>query len=185
MRYCTGCKKKLPASKFYSTDKRKRTRCKTCKRKKVKEYNDRIKKEQRCFHCRQPLDESDKRLCIKCKARNRVRYHENGDRNRAAGKKRRRDLKLEVFKAYGGSECACCEEWRTQFLTIDHTDGNGAKHRRSLPKKYGGKAGSHFYRWLRDQGYPKGYQVLCFNCNFAKGHFEECPHEAERRSKAS
>jgi len=32
------------------------------------------------------------------------------------------------------------------------------------------------YRWLKKQGYPKGYQVLCFNCNFASA-WGVCPHQ--------
>ncbi len=182
MRLCWGCDKRLSNSDFYDDQlKRSRARCKRCKRAKVAEYQERTKQERKCFHCRESLVKDDKRLCVKCKAKARVRYHANGDRNRAVGRKRRQALKLEVFDAYGGSECACCGEAHREFLTIDHVDEDGAAHRRSIPKKYGGKAGSHFYRWLRDNGYPSGFQVLCFNCNFAKGHFGECPHEVEKR----
>ncbi len=28
--------------------------------------------------------------------------------------------------------------------------------------------GHKFYKWLRDAGYPDGFQVLCMNCNHAK-----------------
>jgi hypothetical protein len=34
-----------------------------------------------------------------------------------------------------------------------------------------------FYR-----GYPKdNFQLLCMNCNFAKGHRGECPHQTAKR----
>mgnify|MGYP001568273127 CR=1 FL=1 len=36
--------------------------------------------------------------------------------------------------------------------------------------------GSAFYRWLKQQGYPPGIRVLCFNCNCALGLFGYCPH---------
>jgi hypothetical protein len=55
------------------------------------------------------------------------------------------------------------------FLAIDHVDNSGAKHK----KEIGGAA--YFYRWLRNNGYPPGFQVLCFNCNWAKSH-GGCPH---------
>lgn len=87
--------------------------------------------------------------------------------------------RFEVIEAYGG-KCACCGESNPEFLTIDHIDGTGAEHRRQMGK---GKtfAGAEFYNWLRKQGYPKdNYQLLCMNCNFAKGHFGICPHQKRR-----
>ena len=37
-------------------------------------------------------------------------------------------------------------------------------------------AGLFCIRWLKRNGYPAGYQVLCFNCNFAKHRKGACPH---------
>ncbi len=45
----------------------------------------------------------------------------------------------------------------------------------------GGQGGVWFYQWLRSQGFPPGYQVLCGGCNLAKRADSECPHQAERR----
>jgi hypothetical protein len=56
-----------------------------------------------------------------------------------------------------------------KFLTIDHVSGGGRKHRDGI-------GCSDFNRWLRSNGYPPGYQVLCMNCNFAKGMYGQCPH---------
>lgn len=84
-------------------------------------------------------------------------------------------IRLEVIRAYGG-KCVCCGEATAEFLTIDHIDGNGAEHRKHLPRSK--QSGAGFYLWLREQGYPKdNYQLLCMNCNFAKGHFGTCPHQ--------
>jgi hypothetical protein len=33
------------------------------------------------------------------------------------------------------------------------------------------------YVWLRDNGWPEGYRVLCHNCNSARGLYGYCPHE--------
>lgn len=78
--------------------------------------------------------------------------------------------KQDVIEHYGGV-CKCCGESNQAFLTIDHINGGGTKHR-----KDGSIVGNSFYRWLRNQGYPDGYQVLCFNCNCAKGLYGRCPH---------
>jgi hypothetical protein len=85
--------------------------------------------------------------------------------------------RLSVFEHYGGFVCACCKETEPSFLSIDHIGGGGGTERmRIFRKKYQG--GHHFYRWLRVNGYPPGYQVLCMNCQQGKrdngGH---CPHE--------
>ncbi len=37
--------------------------------------------------------------------------------------------------------------------------------------------GSVLYSWLKKQGYPPGFQVLCHNCNLAKGYYGACPHQ--------
>lgn len=82
------------------------------------------------------------------------------------------------MQEYGG-KCACCGESNVVFLTIDHIDGSGAKHR----KKIFGKArgGTDFYRWLKNKDYPKdNYQILCFNCNFAKHVLGKCPHQQNK-----
>lgn len=59
-----------------------------------------------------------------------------------------------------------------EFLTIDHIDGNGAEHRRTLKR-----GGITFYRWLINNGFPSGFQTLCYNCNCAKGQYGTCPHQ--------
>ena len=84
--------------------------------------------------------------------------------------------KYEVMLHYGGNppKCACCGETEYRFLTIDHINGGGHKHRESL--KHNG--GSIFlYYWLIKNNFPEGYQVLCMNCNFTKHHNKKlyCP----------
>ena len=75
-----------------------------------------------------------------------------------------RRVRLQTLIAYGG-KCACCGEDYEPFLAIDHVEGGGSvDHRRS---------GSMYSR-LRRQGWPSGYQILCFNCNWRKGKLSEC-----------
>ena len=79
----------------------------------------------------------------------------------------RKKNKREVLAHYSnGPEpiCAKCNEINLDLLTIDHIDGNGAQELRELNKK----GGTDFYLWLKRESYPKGYQVLCYNCNWLK-----------------
>jgi len=92
-----------------------------------------------------------------------------------AARQRRWYLKLrtEVIAGYGG-KCACCGETYLPFLAIDHVAGDGAAER-----KAGGGQGNGqlpLYTRLRSEGCQDGrYQVLCHNCNVAKGTDETCP----------
>lgn len=90
---------------------------------------------------------------------------------------RNRNLKLDTFNAYGGPKCACLSCPQREFamlsmLTIDHINGGGNKHRKEILKDRGGTS---FYRWLKKQGYPSGYQVMCWNCNLSK-RYGPCEH---------
>jgi hypothetical protein len=91
---------------------------------------------------------------------------------RANGKRLRDDLRATVFEHYGGAKCACCGESISIFLCIDHINGGGGRHRAFLKIR----GGDHFYRWLRNNGYPAGYRVLCHNCNYAESR-GGCPHK--------
>lgn len=53
-------------------------------------------------------------------------------------------------------------------LDVDHVNNDGAEHRKEVR--------SNFYAWLKQQGFPEGYQILCRNCNWAKFRLGECPH---------
>lgn len=82
-----------------------------------------------------------------------------------------RRLKVAATEAYGGN-CACCGEDQLPFLTIDHVNNDGNEHRLEIPA-----GGGSTYRWLRNNNWPTGFQVLCWNCNDGK-HWNGgvCPH---------
>ena len=82
----------------------------------------------------------------------------------------RNRLKRKVIDAYGG-KCKCCGEKEIAFLAIDHIDGCGGEKRKLEP------SGSPIYIFLKARKYPKGYQILCHNCNMAKEMEGGCPHE--------
>lgn len=83
-------------------------------------------------------------------------------------------LRYEVLNHYskGTPCCVCCGEDQYEFLSLDHIEGGGNQHRQEVP---------HVYRWLKRNEFPIGYQVLCHNCNLAKGFYGECPHQVKRR----
>lgn len=108
----------------------------------------------------------------------------NKDRVRELQKQERVNLRKQVIQHYGG-ECACCGENIFEFLAIDHINGGGIKHRKEVfGKNWRTGTGQNMCRWLRKNGFPKGFQVLCHNCNSAKGFYGQCPHEKERQWNA-
>ena len=88
---------------------------------------------------------------------------------------RREQLKQEVVDAYGG-KCACCGETRLYFLTLDHVLGGGGKERIETKRT----SSTTMFYYVRREGYPKRYQILCFNCNCAKSGNDYCPCYLER-----
>lgn len=88
-------------------------------------------------------------------------------------RKRRLKIKLEVLKHYSDNKlmCSCCGIGNDVLLTIDHVEGRKKfKHDKS-------RRGQFLYSWLKRNNYPKGFDVLCFNCNFASGNLGFCPHK--------
>lgn len=154
---CRRCKQR-PASDG-------RTKCAPCLANAIRQQQavrERAKRNRLCIRCYQKLpDESVRVTCPTCVAKHK-RTHQRWARR----------LKQEVLARYGGAKCVCCGETGIAFLSIDHVHGDGAEHRREL-----GFSGSNFYRWLKQQGFPPGYQVLCMSCNWAKRRGGCCPHQ--------
>lgn len=84
-------------------------------------------------------------------------------------------LQDQAIMAYGGYTCACCGETERLFLTLDHINNDGSAFRKSHNFLH---HGARFYKWLKANGYPPGYQVLCSNCNHGKHRNNGvCPHQ--------
>lgn len=86
-------------------------------------------------------------------------------------------IRTEAIAAYGG-RCACCGETTPEFLSFDHIHNDGAAHRRELGRT---KGSGNMAWWLKRNGFPKGrIQLLCMNCNWAKGKYGVCPHATRK-----
>jgi hypothetical protein len=80
------------------------------------------------------------------------------------GRRRIKKRKLKILTHYSENppKCACCGEIIIEFLCIDHINGGGNKHIKEITH-------NNFYGWLIRNEFPEGFQVLCYNCNKAKG----------------
>jgi len=94
------------------------------------------------------------------------KYKEKDNARARRNNKRYRDLCIEHY----GGKCACCGESTYEFLAIDHVNNDGAEDR----KRLGGSI--KIYKHIVDHDYPPEYQILCHNCNCAKGFYGYCPH---------
>lgn len=124
------------------------------------------------------------------RARMRRRYYgDSGVIMSKYGKKWRQELKLEALAAYSDGDvirCACpgCGQDDYRFLTIDHVNGDGTAHRKSLGLECNGgvrsvRGGWEFYSKLKSLGWPNDppLRVLCYDCNCVSYHNGGvCPH---------
>ena len=143
MKVCQRCKKKKPLSEFYKRSDRPDGHTYTCK------------------------------LCAKQHGLKRWRVLTRAEKLEHNAYQRRWRVKQrkKVLVAYG-SKCECCGETNSEFLTIDHINGGGTQHRKSI-----GGGGTPFFAWLIKQGFPKDeFRLLCMNCNFSMGKYGYCPH---------
>ncbi len=95
-------------------------------------------------------------------------------RTRCNAKKKNYELKKYTIKYYsnGKMNCNCCDENIYKFLTVDHINGRKPhNHDRSM-------TGIKLLWWLKKNKYPKGFQILCYNCNCSRAkNGGICPHK--------
>lgn len=90
------------------------------------------------------------------------------DQKRDYDKRRHAEHKRLVLEHYGGC-CTCCGITQPEFLSVDHIQGGGTKHRKEVSHR--------IYYWLVMNNFPEGYRLLCYNCNCSLGFFGYCPHQ--------
>ncbi len=71
--------------------------------------------------------------------------------------------RLEVLSHYSGGhpKCKNCDVEDERVLSIDHMNNDGNKHRKEINQL-------SVVWWVKKQGYPEGFQILCHNCNWLK-----------------
>lgn len=139
-----------------------------------------------CLTCRsEDVKQKVKRgICLGCGGQSRPRrshcevcskkFSSDKKRRNKKAKEARVRLRDEIIDSYGG-KCNCCGESERVFLALDHVHGGGSQDR----QKHGGQA---IYYRVRREGFPTDYQILCFNCNWARHLLGTCPHQAAHTS---
>lgn len=150
-------------------------KCKDCGTKIIKDHNSRIL----CKNCagqrrRKICSKSAKEWYKKHKkehlGNNREYYNKNKDRIKERARLWLLNIRKKVLIVYG-NKCKCCGENRIEFLSIDHINGGGTKHRKEI-------GNASIYVWLKRNNFPKeGFRILCHNCNMSKAYYGYCPHQ--------
>ena len=103
----------------------------------------------------------------------------------------RRDIRLNVLEHYSkhlsNSNTPCCnccgENFHIDFLAVDHILGRQEMDSEPELVKLGYSSkleGKMLQSWIVRNNFPDGFQILCTNCNTAKGmkkNNNKCPHE--------
>lgn len=116
--------------------------------------------------------------CVSQKAKTHYQAYPELDLARSHARQVKKKIEVLGHYSNGIPTCTICRETRLGCLSIDHINGGGNAHRRSLKKSMG----VDFYAWLRQNNYPEGYQVLCMNDQFLK---RERNHELRGVTKAN
>jgi hypothetical protein len=98
-------------------------------------------------------------LCVNC---NFLKYFIENNRNTDY------KLKHDVLGHYANGiiKCRNCGIQDIRILSIDHMNKTGISGWKDR-KRLGGSS-TAFYRWLKSNNYPPGFQTLCLCCNFVK-----------------
>jgi hypothetical protein len=145
-----------------------------------------------CRCCQRNPPMMDRRICFPCDSAEKRKFDTWRKKKLAAGlctrcgknpicpeskvrcrdcyRKHRTDAtkRVAVIESLGDC-CACCGLDDRRFLTLDHKLNNGTKDRTN----YG-----ETYRRAFEPSYEFPIQVLCWNCNMAKGIYRgTCPHK--------
>ena len=118
-------------------------------------------------------------------------HMKNNLSSKAKGKERRDDRRLKILQYYSKRLsksnipcCRCCgEKSHLGFLALDHIAGRKEMDSEHQLVKLGYSSsliGDYFHTWLIKNNFPEGFQILCHNCNYAKGmkrNKNKCPHE--------
>ena len=95
-------------------------------------------------------------------------------------KETRRRLRLEALSHYGEA-CQCCGVDEYEFLTVGHIGGLRPQDRGEGFAR-GRLSGDALLKRLKKEGWPAGFETLCWNCNCAAGPDGVCPHRRKQKA---
>lgn len=185
---CSGCGEVKYLSEFYAHKQKRDGRaswCKTCEKPRVLAYTQAHAEENRQRAARWKEENPDRLRSYYDEHRTEILARvkqwqlDNAEHvkardsapevrraKRIAARLYARDLRAQVFAHYG-TACACCGT--TEYLTVDHVNGDGREHRAQLPS-----SPLAVLRWLIANGFPEGFQTLCRSCNASKSRGPCC-----------
>ena len=131
------------------------------------------------------------------KVKYKKKYQDNKVEILGKSKVTRVNLKKEVFSEYSKRHsnsdvpcCNCCgQKNHIDFLALDHIAGKRQMDSEPELVKLGYSSklkNNALIKWLIEYDYPEGFQILCHNCNQAKGMPKNnniCPHETIRKEE--
>ncbi len=154
-RFLKGSKKRIPREKY----NRKGEKIRWCGR--CKKYKEKIKFGSNKF--------TKDGLHFQCKSCAVKDANTENARKGRAGRRQLNRTRILLYYSNNNPQCSCCGEKEDKFLCLDHINGGGHQHRKNIKNR--------IYEWIIKNDFPKGFQILCHNCNMAKGFYGECPHK--------
>lgn len=162
---CSTCKQNLPVDEFYKTKCAKdglHTVCKTCSLSRLHATYEKNKS-------RSIIEIPEFKYCSRCELlKHSSEFSVSKTRKAGLGVyckqcyiEKNAEFKLKILSLLGGPFCIQCGENEFEFLTIQHKQGGGKKHRLSTSWK------GIFNDILDDGDRQSKYEVLCANCNIA------------------
>lgn len=119
-----------------------------------------------CLHCTSPAVEG-KSYCVVHRAKTIAHKRKRAALIQQTVGRHPNTILAQKYKRivmeHYGPGCRACGETILAFLTLDHIHDNGSVERRN-----GLRGGSNLYSRLITQGFPDGFQCLCWNCNHLK-----------------
>lgn len=108
----------------------------------------------------------------------RKRWYQKHKKEQLEKAKERKIKQRKIVIEHYGSKCSCCGENQYEFLTIEHKNGGGCKHRKKI-------GAASMARFIIKNNFPPEYDILCYNCNCAKAFSGICPHKKDIKFKRS
>jgi hypothetical protein len=175
-RHCKKCGEEKPLDQFEVVNPNRgwrRWECRDCTKRRVEAWTEQSKDHVREYASADYAANREDRI------RQATEWNrEHPERRRKTALAHYYKMQHQAIMAYGGYRCACCGETEPLFLSLDHVNNDGKAHRMKL----GTLGGTKLYKWLRENEWPEGFQVLCMNCNQGRHrNGGTCPHKDPRK----